>query len=162
MKKTVGLFILTTIAVVLVACKDKCVQEWSPTDAPALSQHTYNSCETLFCNFYYSSVDNKDYPYFSYEGDTILCSGYVKRIYYTENRTWVQFSMGDDSLSNYGRIWVESDSLYLTGIDISQKCFVKGTLSFGKNTSHFTWIDYLQPGACLSPEILLNLTEIRN
>lgn len=144
--------------------KCECIQEWDSDDAPALSHNDYNTCYTVLSHFYYASVGNKDYPYYSHEGDTIMCCGYANKIYYAENGAWAQISMSDDSLAQSGIIWLEVDSLRLHSIDIRQKCFVKGTLSFGINTSHFTWwvFNATSPHSCISPELLLNIHEICN
>ena len=179
MKKIIRLFLLTAVIAILVSCKDKscyyieqeynsktkqceCVQPFWSADIPALKQNDYNTCLAVFRNFYYLSIDNKNYPYYSYAGDTIMCCGYVNGIYYAENGAWLQFSMSDDSLGQYGIIWVESESSKTHNIDLTKKCFIKGNLHFGHNTSHFMWLGAPEPGSCQSPEILLNLTDIKN
>jgi len=179
MKNIIRLFLITAVIAPLVSCKDKscyyygqeynsktkqceCVQYLNSADAPALKHNDYNTCSAIFQNFYYASVDNRDFPYYSHTGDTIMCFGYVNKIWYAEEGEWAQFTFVDDTLSQFGQIWVESDSSLLQGVDLSAKCFVKGTLSFGHNTDHFTWIDSPAPGTCLSPTPLLNAVEIKN
>ena len=140
----------------------ECIQRLNSAEAPALMHDDYNTCIAVSQNFYYASLDNQDYPYYSHEGDTILCCGYAGHIYYAEEGAWAQFKLHDDSLPQNGYIWIESESAKLNSIDLSQKCFIKGTLSFGINTSHFIWIGGPEPHTCWSPTILLNLTEIKN
>ena len=182
MKRILLLVVTITMVVVFVSCKDKdhdvscqydmtynpsteqceCIQKWNHADAPSLLLDDYNTCIAVVQNFYYASVGNIDYPYYSHEGDTLLCCGYVSSIHYTEGGAWIQFQLHDDSLAQNGHVWVESDSAKFHSVDVSKKCFVKGTLSFGTNTSHFIWIGSPDPSLCYSPEILLNLTEIKN
>lgn len=166
MKKTVGLFILASIAVVLVSCKEKCIQDLSPIDAPALSNSDYNSCWTVLCNFYYASVDNKDYPYYNREGENIKCCGFVKSIGYAEDGAWVQLLMEDrdaEGNSTSFILAVESDSTHLNGVDLNEKCYVIGRLSFGRDDSHFGgWLNAQTPGSCISANYIIIADEIRN
>ncbi len=144
--------------------KCECIQEWSPESVSALSYNDYNTCETVFGNFYYASVHNKDYPYYSHKGETIMCCGYANEIYYAEEGAWAQIAMSDDSLSQHGIIWLEVDSSHLHGIDLRQRCYAKGAISFGINTSHFHWLEFnsTSPRPCTSPKVLLNVEDIHN
>jgi len=182
MKKMVLLVIGTIIPLAFASCKEKdhdiscqydmsynptteqceCIQRLNSAEAPALMHDDYNTCIAVSQNFYYASLGNQDYPYYSHEGDTILCCGYAGHIYYAEGGAWAQFEFHDDSLPQNGYIWIESESAKLNSVDLSQKCFIKGTLSFGRNTNHFIWIGGPVAIDCWSPTILLNLTEIKN
>lgn len=183
MKNIIRLFLITAVIATIVSCKDKscyyddqeynsktrqceCVQRFSLADIPDLKQDDYNTCLAVFRNFYYLSIDNKDYPYYSYAGDTILFCGYLGSVpeYAFENGDYL-YTMGDDSTfmaEHYfsGDLTVRCSNLQLKDIDTNGKCFVKGILSFG--FSDFQYESFPGPGHCLSSRLFFSVIDIKN
>ena len=143
MKKTVGLFILASIAVVLVSCKEKscgyaqmeynpgtkqcdCIQFLDSENAPELKKNDYNSVLAVNQNFYYASVENKDYPYHSHEGDTIMFYGNVDRMEFSyPDSTWVRFYVTNGN--NYGpgsHLTAECPTTIFGSIDKTMTCCI--------------------------------------
>ena len=152
----------------------ECIQAYSPEEIPALSSTEYNSCGSIVRNFFYLSIDNADYPYYSHAGDTIKFCGYVKHSYgrplqYNEDSTYCQFTMIDDyatamdaSNHNGGAFFVESLISLMGNVDITQKCYVKGLLSFGSQSAVIPWVSISEPGSCRSEDLLFNVIDIHN
>lgn len=183
MKKIIRLFLITAVIAPLVSCKDKscyyyeqeynsktkqceCVQYLNSVDAPALKHNDYNSILAINQNFYYASVDNRDYPYYSHEGDTLMFYGNVGRIEYSyPDSTWVRLTFFDTSRGNgVGRI-LEAECLtsQLEGIDMSARCYATGVLTFDFCSAHVAWpIASIEPGHCGSRGFFFNIEDIHN
>ena len=145
----------------LYSCKETCNPhgEYDFSDVPALNEG-YNSCTSVYAHFYYESLDNTNYPYYSNTGDTIRCCGYVVNTTFAEEGAWVQFLMADSPGDLC--IFVECDSAQFNAINTAEKCYVTGCLYFDINTDHFTWLGSFIPGECVSPLILIKSTEMHN
>ena len=183
MKNIIRLFLITAVIAPLVSCKDKscyyyeqeynsktkqceCVQYLNSADAPALKHNDYNSILAINQNFYYASVDNRDYPYYSHEGDTIMFYGNVGRIEYSyPDSLWVRLTFFDTSRGNgVGRI-LEAECLtsQLEGIDMSARCYATGVLTFDFCSAHVAWpIASIEPGHCGSRGFFFNIEDIHN
>lgn len=184
MKKIIRLFLITAVIATLVSCKDKscyyddqeynsktkqceCVQLLDIENAPALKHNDYNTVLAVNENFYYASLDNQDYPYYSHEGDTVMFYGNVGGMvsYSYPDCTWVGFTVYDTNGGfGVGRsLTVECLAAQLEGIDLTSQCYVTGVLSFDWNTSHIEWpIAALGPGHCVSRGFFLNIVDIHN
>lgn len=79
-------------------------------NVPALKHDNYNTVLAVNQNFYYASVDNKDYPYYSHEGDTIMFYGNVGRMEYSyPDSSWVRLTFFNTSGGNgVGASWRRS------------------------------------------------------
>lgn len=171
MKKTVGLFILASIAVVLVSCKEKscryadmeyntvtkqcdCIQYLDSGNAPKLKKDDYNSVLAVNQNFYYASVDHiTDYPYYSHEGDTIMFYGNVDRMDFSyPDSTWVRLTIADASgFSGVGsRLYAECMRPQLEEVDLLNRCYLTGVLTFDGSHEHVD-IPISDPEADMSP-----------
>ncbi|MBP5557319.1 MAG: hypothetical protein J6X65_06445, partial [Bacteroidales bacterium] len=114
----------------------------------------------------YASVDNKDYPYYSHEGDTIMFYGNVGRMEYSyPDSSWVRLTFFDTSGGNgVGRI-LEAECLtsQLEGIDMSARCYATGVLTFDFCSTHVAWpIASIEPGHCGSRGFFFNIEDIHN
>lgn len=182
MKNTIHLFLITAVIAMLVSCKDKscyyyeqeynsktkqceCAQYLNSAEAPALKHNDYNSILAINQNFYYASVDNRDYPYYSHEGDTLMFYGNVGRIEYSyPDSTWVRLHFHDASAeTGIGHSLIaDCPRTQLNGIDLTSQCYVKGVLAFGEITDHFQYLNSLPPGTCVSCMLRLDIEDIHN
>lgn len=154
--------------------KCECMQPSVSISTSSLSETYYNSCEKVRQCYTYFSIDNADYPYYSYAGDTIKFCGYVKHSYgrplvYNEDETYCQFTMIDDfatamDASNYngGAFFIESSLDKMVDVDLSQKCYVTGILAFGPSSAKIPWVSVAEPGTCHSAELLFHVIDINN
>lgn len=154
----------------------ECVQEVIKEYVKPLDTTGYNSCNTLWDNLIYFSVDNKEYPYYSYEGDTIRVYGYISHyqnssVFFSSDSAFFKICVLSDSteamfpeqiddgcytkvISCYG------DDNQINNILLDEKCFITGVLSFS-NPPFGTYSDIIK-GTCSSAPYHLNITEIHN
>lgn len=183
MKKMVLLVISAVTIASFTSCKDKscyyddqeynsktkqceCVQYLNSAEAPALKHNDYNSILAINQNFYYASVDNQDYPYYSHEGDTLMFYGNVGRIEYSyPDSTWVRLTFIDAG-GGYGvgrSLEAECLTSQLEGLDISDLCYASGILTFDFCSTHVAWpIASIEPGHCGSRGFFFNIEDIHN
>ena len=180
MKKT-HLYAIVVVAIVLFAsCGDKsclndfqyyenstktceCLQRWPQASPPELDENDYNLCETVFLHFNYLSIDNKDYPYYSCAGDTVLFCGFLNNSpeYTFPGEHEFLYLIGDDSTaSSAKRLTVRCKGEQLADIDFNEKCFVTGTLSFGY--ADYQYESFPGPGHCLSPRLFFDVIVLEN
>ena len=154
--------------------KCECVQANTSASPSSLSNMDYNSCEKVQQSFFYLSIDNSDYPYYSHAGDTLKFCGYVKHSYgkplmYSEDSTFCQFTMIDDYATamdtlnyNGGFFFIESKVDKMVDVDLSRKCYVTGVLAFGPTSAKIPWVSMAEPGTCHSADLLFNVIDIHN
>ena len=186
MKKRVFISaLMASLFVFFSSCKDKscsfedmeydaatkqceCVQKRSYGSFPELKDNDYNLCETVSLRFNYLSIDNKDYPYYSCAGDTVMFCGYLgnRPEYAFADGQEFLYSIGDDSTlmeefpTGAGLFSIRCKAIQLKGIDIRKKCFVTGTLSFGYED--FQYEAFPGPGYCSSARLFFNVLEMKN
>lgn len=68
----------------------------------------------------------------------------------------------DASNHNGGAFFVESLISLMGNVDITQKCYVKGLLSFGSQSAVIPWVSISEPGSCRSEDLLFNVIDIHN
>lgn len=184
MKKT-HLYAIVVVAIVLFAsCGDKsclndfqyyenstktceCLQRWPQASPPELDENDYNLCETVFLHFNYLSIDNKDYPYYSCAGDTVLFCGFLSNVpeYIFPGEQEFLYRLGDDSTSmresgGTGQLTIRCNDNQLSDINLDRKCFMKGTLSFGY--ADYQYEDFPGPGHCLSSRLFFDVIVLEN
>ena len=142
------------------------MQYLNSAEAPALKHNDYNSILAINQNFYYASVDNRDYPYYSHEGDTLMFYGNVGRIEYSyPDSTWVRLTFIDAG-GGYGvgrSLEAECLTSQLEGLDMSDLCYASGILTFDWETTHVPVpIGALEPGHCKSRSFFFNIEDIHN
>lgn len=144
----------------------ECMQLLDIENAPALKHNDYNTVLAVNQNFYYASIDNEDYPYYSHEGDTIMFYGNVGKVEHSyPDSTWVRLSI-DDVSGGFGigrSLIAECPVAQFEGIDTTSQCYVTGVLTFDLGTSHIEWpIGALAPGHCETRRFFLNIVDIHN
>ena len=143
----------------------ECMQLLDIENAPALKHNDYNTVLAVNQNFYYASVDNRDYPYYSHEGDTLMFYGNVGRIEYSyPDSTWVRLHFHDtyEGTGIRHSLIADCPRTQLNGIDLTSQCYVKGVLAFGEITDHFQYLNSLPPGTCESCMLRFDIVDIHN
>lgn len=144
----------------------ECIQMLDIDNVPVLKHDDYNTVLAVNQNFYYASVDNKDYPYYSHEGDTIMFYGNVDHMEYSyPDSAWVRLHIHDTSESNGVGRSLEAECLVseLEGIDLSDRCYVTGILTFDWATTHVEIpISAAELGRCRSRGFFFKIEDIHN
>lgn len=151
-KLSLVILLLSMILVGMVSCdviSKECEQVSDIIGyVPELNKNDYNDCDVVNQNYMYFAKWNIDsymehYPateYLSQQGDTVMIMGFIshgynKTIYYNDNY-WAMF-MDADSIDamdveyNPCDLTIYGDNMeLLNNLDLSQKCYVKGTVQF--------------------------------
>lgn len=143
------------------ACTKKCIYQ---EPRPTLSSNEYNSVWDVYWHFaYFVPYLKKEYPFYNESGTVVMLCGYLKDSHHPIGETRDYICVITDSLEsnpNSIPVYVRFNEAALDSVDINEKCYIKGTLSFGY--SDYVWIDSPPYGACWTPKTYFYALEIKN
>ena len=119
----------------MTGCKKQCVQPYQTNEIPTLKQDDYNSCEAIHKNFSYQlcNGNQNEFPYWSYQGDTIMICGYLYEYWDGNRDLFTLFDSPDNAREHELLIhihFIGSPAQLPEEFDISKKCYIKGRLDF--------------------------------
>jgi hypothetical protein len=149
-----------------------CIQTHNQNNLPFLSEIQYNSWEDVVANYEYYVKSSDEYPYFHQEGKTFNVCGWIRHhngqaMEMTPDSAYAAFGLSADSSEAFSSpslysscSHLEAQTSLLESVDMKEKCYITGTLSFEPN--HWFIPIKMMPESCFCPEFVLRVTEIHN
>lgn len=148
-----------------------CVQKGNRDNIPDITSEEYHNWEDVSAFYEYYVKSKEEYPYNQHEGNTLKVCGWINHYngqayHLSPDSLWAAIGLSSDSSAAFSASYfysinsrIECSPILLDSIDLDQKCFITGTLTFSPYYM-FTMMTS-QPG-CYCPEFALRVTEIHN